>query len=182
MRKTTATRLALSAGALAMAVVLVTCETVVAPKLLHTAAPPDAEMAAQPVTGITLKPGEELWIAPRGGRAANSPAATQASATSAPTEASTGNSEIFIGSEDSQGQQVMRQNIDSAENLIPYADLMVYPDNWPEITRKEAGTGAALCLPHQRIKRHPSHKPQPQSQCRSPALPSSRHAGTTAPS
>ena len=34
------------------------------------------------------------------------------------------------------GQEVMRQNIDSAEHLIPYADLMVYPDNWPEITRR----------------------------------------------
>ena len=31
---------------------------------------------------------------------------------------------------------VMRQNIDSAEHLIPYSDLMVYPDNWPEITRR----------------------------------------------
>ncbi len=34
------------------------------------------------------------------------------------------------------GQETMRQNIDSVEHLIPYADLMVYPDNWPEITRK----------------------------------------------
>jgi len=37
------------------------------------------------------------------------------------------------------GQEVMRQAIDSEEHLIPYADLMVYPDNWPEITRKRGG-------------------------------------------
>jgi Flp pilus assembly secretin CpaC len=41
------------------------------------------------------------------------------------------------------GQEVMRQNIDSAEHLIPYADLMVYPDNWPEITRKRGGGESA---------------------------------------
>ncbi|HEY4330031.1 MAG TPA: hypothetical protein VGN88_09880 [Phycisphaerae bacterium] len=33
-------------------------------------------------------------------------------------------------------QEVTRQNIDSAEHLIPYSNLAVYPDNWAEITRK----------------------------------------------
>ena len=38
------------------------------------------------------------------------------------------------------GVETMRQNIDSTEHLIPYADLMVYPDNWPEITRKRGSS------------------------------------------
>ncbi len=37
------------------------------------------------------------------------------------------------------GTETMRQNVDSAEHLIPYADLMIYPDNWLEITRKRIG-------------------------------------------
>ena len=36
------------------------------------------------------------------------------------------------------GVEVMRLNSDF-EHMIPYADLMVYPDNWPEITRKRGG-------------------------------------------
>lgn len=40
---------------------------------------------------------------------------------------------------DKAGTEVMNQSIASAEHLIPYADLMVYPDNWPEITRARNG-------------------------------------------
>jgi type II secretory pathway component GspD/PulD (secretin) len=41
-----------------------------------------------------------------------------------------------------RGVETIRQQIDSAEHLIPYADLMVYPDNWVEITRKRVGSEA----------------------------------------
>jgi type II secretory pathway component GspD/PulD (secretin) len=41
-----------------------------------------------------------------------------------------------------RGQETMRQDLDSAEHLIPYADLMIYPDNWLEITRKRVGSDA----------------------------------------
>ncbi|HEY4329477.1 MAG TPA: hypothetical protein VGN88_07060 [Phycisphaerae bacterium] len=51
------------------------------------------------------------------------------------------------------GQEVMRQNIDSAEHLIPYADLMVYPDNWPEITRKRGGGDSTQDSPQNRAAR-----------------------------
>jgi len=39
-----------------------------------------------------------------------------------------------------RGVETIRQQIDSTEHLIPYADLMVYPDNWVEITRRRIGT------------------------------------------
>jgi type II secretory pathway component GspD/PulD (secretin) len=51
------------------------------------------------------------------------------------------------------GQEIMRQNIDSAEHLIPYADLMVYPDNWPEITRKRGGGESSQDTPANRAAR-----------------------------
>ncbi len=34
------------------------------------------------------------------------------------------------------GTETMRHDIDNSEKLIPYADVMVYPDNWIDITRK----------------------------------------------
>jgi len=34
------------------------------------------------------------------------------------------------------GMEVMRGDVDSAEHLVPYADLMVYPENWAEVARK----------------------------------------------
>ena len=34
------------------------------------------------------------------------------------------------------GQEVMRQNIDSAEHLVPYPDTMIYPEDWGEVTQK----------------------------------------------
>ena len=37
------------------------------------------------------------------------------------------------------GTEVTGQNIGAAETLIPYADLIVYPDNYPETTRRRAG-------------------------------------------
>ncbi|HVT82377.1 MAG TPA: hypothetical protein VHM90_17165, partial [Phycisphaerae bacterium] len=51
------------------------------------------------------------------------------------------------------GQETMRQNIDSWEHLIPYADLMVYPDNWPEITRKRGGGESTQDSPANRATR-----------------------------
>jgi beta-lactamase regulating signal transducer with metallopeptidase domain/type II secretory pathway component GspD/PulD (secretin)/protein involved in polysaccharide export with SLBB domain len=38
------------------------------------------------------------------------------------------------------GQEVMRQSVDADGNLLPYADLMVYPDSYPDITRRR-GSG-----------------------------------------
>ncbi len=51
------------------------------------------------------------------------------------------------------GQEVMRQNVDSLEHIIPYADLMVYPDNWPEITRKRGGGESTQDTPANRAVR-----------------------------
>ncbi len=34
----------------------------------------------------------------------------------------------------------VRENVDSAEHLIPYRDLMIYPDNWLEVTQQRTGT------------------------------------------
>lgn len=36
------------------------------------------------------------------------------------------------------GQDVMRQNSDSVEHLIPYPDTMIYPEDWAEITRRRS--------------------------------------------
>ena len=51
------------------------------------------------------------------------------------------------------GQEMMRQSIANDEIMIPYADLMVYPDNWPEITRKRGGGSAAEDTAANRVAR-----------------------------
>ena len=33
----------------------------------------------------------------------------------------------------------VRQNLDSEEHLIPYMDLLIYPEDWPEISRRRQG-------------------------------------------
>jgi Flp pilus assembly secretin CpaC len=52
------------------------------------------------------------------------------------------------------GQEIMRQQIDNVEHLIPYADLMIYPDNWPEITRKRVGGETSSETPQNRVVRN----------------------------
>jgi hypothetical protein len=76
-------------------------------------------------------------------------AATRPATTSAP--ATTRNSAFFV---------------DKTEYLIPYDDLMVYPDNWPEITRQRGGNApqdAPLIPPPASASKRPSTSPQTSS-------------------
>ncbi len=57
------------------------------------------------------------------------------------------------------GTETMRHDVDNFEHLIPYADLMVYPDNWIDITRKRAGGNSSDDTPANRAARDRLEEP-----------------------
>lgn len=63
------------------------------------------------------------------------------------------NARLYEALKHRQGVETIKQTIDSAEHMIPYADLMVYPDNWVEITRKRQGSEAGQDSPANRTVR-----------------------------
>jgi general secretion pathway protein D len=63
------------------------------------------------------------------------------------------NARAYEALQHKRGVETMKAAISAAEYLIPYADLMVYPDNWVEITRKRIGSEAGQDSPANRAVR-----------------------------
>lgn len=46
------------------------------------------------------------------------------------------NFRVWQKTEDLKSRENVRQMVDNNEYLVPYADLMIYPEDWPELTRR----------------------------------------------